>query len=44
MRQPSPPPAPQSFRRDGWTIHRQFAFLDALVSTGSVTAAASARA
>jgi hypothetical protein len=42
MRQPDFPPALPSTRRDGWTIRRQFAFLDALVRTGSVIAAASA--
>jgi hypothetical protein len=42
MGQPDSRPAPLSFRRDGWTIPRQLAFLDLLARTRSVTAAARA--
>ncbi len=38
----SHPDSPRSFRRDGWTIRRQLAFLDVLTQTRSVTAAARA--
>jgi hypothetical protein len=42
MRQSDSPPAAPSLRRDGWTIRRQLAFLDALARTRSVTKAARA--
>ena len=42
MHHPHPTPAPQSFRRDGWTPGRQLAFLDTLARTRCVTRAAAA--
>jgi hypothetical protein len=42
MLQPHSAPAPQSFRRDGWTPRRQLAFLDTLARTRCVTRAAAA--
>ena len=42
MPEPDSAPAPQSFRRDGWTPRRQLAFLDTLARTRCVTRAAAA--